>query len=507
MSVYQDTEAGAQTESAPAVPCLLQMKGVTKRFGGTLALDAVDFSVARGEIHALLGENGAGKSTLIKILAGVYRADEGRITGPDGPQTPGQICPGVAFVHQDLGLVPTASLAENLCIDGYPRRFCLIDWPTTRKAAAAMLAALDLDLDPDRTVGELTPAERSLAAIARALSRAAQVIVLDEPTAMLPEADVSRVLAALSALRKRGMGIVYVSHRLDEVFRLADSVTVLRDGAVRHVGPVGALAPDALVGHILGRTMGRQFPPRAPATDRVVLQVTELRSKHAGPVDLVLRAGEVLALAGLRNSGQDTIGRLVAGILPTRGGTIRQDGKEVKTGSVVAATDAGIGFISSRRIEESLAPMLTVAENLAPTARRVGLRWINGRAEAAQARDMVARYDIRPPRPMLPILSLSGGNQQKVVLARWLSAGLKVLVLEEPTVGVDVGARAEIYARLAEASAKGLAVLLVSSDFQEVAGLADRALIFGRGRVIGALAGADLTIDAIARLTGQGEAA
>ena len=248
----------------PLAP-LLTMRAVTKRFGGTLALDGVDFSVSRGEIHALLGENGAGKSTLIKILAGVYRADAGQIIGPDDAQVAGQPCPGVAFVHQDLGLVPTASLAENLSLQDYPRRFGLIDWPATRAAARGMLGRLGLELDPDRLVGELSPAERSLAAIARALSRGAKVIVLDEPTAALPEEDVARVLGVLSELRARGIGIVYVSHRLDEVFRMADRVTVLRDGVVRHAGRVDALEPAALIGHILGRSIEKQFPTRNPA--------------------------------------------------------------------------------------------------------------------------------------------------------------------------------------------------------------------------------------------------
>ena len=238
-----------------------------------------------------------------------------------------------------------------------------------------------------------------------------------------------------------------------------------------------------------------------------MLQISGLRSKHAGPVDLILHEGEVLALAGLRNSGQDTVGRLVAGILPARGGSVTSDGAGVPTGNLGAAAAAGIGFISSLRIEESLAPSLSVAENLAPAARRAGLHWINGSADAARSRDLTLRYGIRPPRPDLPILSLSGGNQQKVVLARWLSTDLRVLVLEEPTIGVDVGARAEIYARLAEATAQGLAVVLVSSDFQEVVGLADRAIVFGRGRAIGTLGGEDLTVDALSRLTATGEAA
>ena len=482
---------------------LLSVQGLTKRFGGTLALDRVDFDVRAGEVHALLGENGAGKSTLIKCLAGVYRADAGGITGPFGAQPFGQICPGVAFVHQDLGLVPTASLAENLCLGAFPRRFGLIDWPGTRRAALEMLRALDLDLPPDRLVGELSPAERSLAAIARALSGQARVLVLDEPTATLPEADVGQVLTALSLMREKGIGIVYVSHRLDEVFRLADRVTVLRDGAVRHTGPVRELCPEALVGHVLGRALGELFPKRRAAMGEVVLRVTAVASRHCGPVSFDLRKGEVLALAGLRNSGQDTLGRIVAGALPARAGRVTVDGHDLR-GDVAAAVAAGVGFISSRRIEESLAPSMTVAENLAPAARHSGLPWVNGARDAERSVRLVRQFDVRPPRPALPILSLSGGNQQKVVLARWLEQNPRVLVLEEPTVGVDVGARAEIYAKLAEAQAGGLAVLLVSSDFHEVAGLANRALIFGRGQVIGALDRDEINVDSIARLTGKG---
>ena len=473
---------------------LLLARGLTKRFGGTLALDAVDLALAPGEVHALLGENGAGKSTLIKILAGVHAPDEGEVRGPAGRAAPGRAVPSVAFVHQDLGLVPTVSLAENLCLDGrFPRRLGLIDWPATRGRAARALAAVGLDADPAMPLGRLGPAERALVAIARALDRKARVLVLDEPTAALPEPDVERLLAVLRELAVRGMAILYVTHRLDEVERLAHRVTVLRNGRVRFSGSVAEAGADGLVAHILGRGLDRRYPPRAAALEGMALEVRGLCSRHVGPVDLRLGRGEVLSLTGLRDSGQDVVGRMVAGVLPSRGGEVRAGGGVVPPGSVRAAVAAGIGFVSSRRLEESLAPSLTVGENLLPVPGRVGLRLVGTAVEHDRARSLAQAFDVRPPEPSRSVSTLSGGNQQKVVIARWLSMPLRALVLEEPTFGIDVGARVEIYARIAEACARGLGVLLISSDAEEVAGLAHRAVVFGswapggrdRGRVAG----------------------
>ena len=425
---------------------LLDVSKVSKRFGGTEALRAVDFHVEAGEVHALLGENGAGKSTLIKVLAGIHVPDAGTVAGPFGAVPPGAMVPGLAFVHQDLGLVDTLSVAENMALQaGFARRGPLIAWGGTREAARDALRAVDLDIDPDVPVGHLGAAEKSMVAIARALVVDARALVLDEPTATLPEADVRRLHGAIARLRRRGLGIVYVTHRLDEVFRIADRVTVLRDGAVRHVGRVSDTTPAGIVEAIIGRKLEAMFPERPAPTDTPLLTVEGLGSTHAGPADFTLHAGEVLGLVGLRNSGQDVIGRLVAGALPVRTGRATLDGVPLDLRSTRATIARGLGFVSSKRVEESLCPQLTLQENLFIDPVVAGLRTINGPVERARAADTLAAFGVRPPDPARIAATLSGGNQQKVVLARWLALGRRVLVLEEPTIGVDVGARAEIY--------------------------------------------------------------
>jgi ribose transport system ATP-binding protein len=467
---------------------LLGVRGLSKHFGGTRALDAVDFDLRPGEVHALLGENGAGKSTLIKVLSGLYKADYGDIRWPPaGPS-------GLAFVHQDLGLVDTASVAENFGLGaGFMRRGPLIDWAATERAVSAALSRLDVHLDPRRLTGHLSPAEKAMLAIARALSRNADVLILDEPTATLPNSDVARLHEAVRALASRGIGIIYVTHRLGEVFEIADRVTVLRDGRRVFTGGVADCDDRSLVDHIVGRKVGSLYPDRRRARGRTVLEVEALSSKSIGPVSLDVAEGEILGLVGLRNAGQDTCGRLIAGVLRPRSGTVRVGGRAVPPGRVDVAIRHGIGFVSSKRLEESLFVGMSLAENLFPEPRHNGLDWVNTRQEKGRAQSLIDSYRVRPPRPAALVSALSGGNQQKVVLARWSDRSVKVLVLEEPTIGVDVGARADAYAILSEAVTLGQGVIVVSSDFEEVAGLCDRALVFRDGRIAAELAGDEIT--------------
>ncbi len=482
---------------------MLEVRALSKHFGGTKALQDVDFVVNAGEIHALLGENGAGKSTLIKILAGIHAPDGGSVMGPGGALTPGRVLPGVAFVHQDLGLVDTLRVDENIALGaGFRRRGPLIDWRATRHAAAEALAAMDLAIAPGAMTGHLGAAEKSMIAIARALMINASIIVLDEPTATLPQSDVARLQDTLRRLRERGLGIVYVTHRLDEVFQIADTVTVLRDGKVTHAGPVARTTPQQLVEDIIGRSLGAMFPARPTTRGAPLLEVEGLRSKHAGPVDFTLHRGEIVGLVGLRNGGQDTIGRLLVGALPARGGRVRIEGAPIDLSAVEGAVRGGLGFVSSKRQEESLCPSLNLQENVFMDPGLSGGGAINTRAEAAKAGRVLTEFGVRPPEPARVIATLSGGNQQKVVLARWLGAGRRVMVLEEPTIGVDVGARAEIYRLLAAAAAKGLGTVLVSSDFEEVAGLCDRALVFDRGQVVAELPRDEITVERLTRIAG-----
>jgi ribose transport system ATP-binding protein len=488
---------------------LLAVRGLTKRFAATLALDGVDLELRAGEVHALLGENGAGKSTLIKLLAGVHRRDGGTIEWRGSPADPSSAPLPIAFIHQDLGLVDTMTVAENVAVTaGYPRRLGLIDWKRAREQAREALAQLGGGIDPDARVGTLRAAERSLVAIARALAIAADVLVLDEPTAALPEHDVAHLLEAMRRLRSRGLALLYVTHRLDEVFRVGDRVTVLRDGRKVVTCPVAETTPQALIEHIVGRSLSDLFRPLPPPRSAALLEVDGLVTQGAGPVSFRLPEGEVLGLVGLRGAGHHAVGRCLYGDLPHRGGRVMLAGEPLVARTPDAAAEAGVAFVSSKRGEESLAPNLDLRENLFMNPRASRRRPpLGGSRELADCRDALRRFAVRPADPALPIVNLSGGNQQKVVVARWLVAQARLLVLEEPTFGVDIGARAEIYRLLGLALEQGRAVLLVSSDFEEVAGLCHRALVFDRGRIVAEVPRQDLSVPRLTALASGAEAA
>ncbi len=487
---------------------LLTVSGVSKRFTATLALDRLDFDVRAGEIHALLGQNGAGKSTLIKILAGVFPPSAGTIAWRSKPANPMTQPLPIAFIHQDLGLVDNMTVAENVALQaGYPHRRGLIDWRGARVAARAALASMGSRIDPNRRVAALAAADRSIIAIARALTVKCDILVLDEPTAALPAADVEHLLATLDRLRARGIGMIYVTHRLDEVFRIADRVTVLRDGRCVASVAVSETSPPDLVLKIVGRAVAQTAVPPSPpfssppllALEGVVVRLEE--GGRIGPISFTVAAGEVLGLVGLRGAGHHAVGRAIFGALPVRAGRIRLGGGEIVLRDPATAMRAGIGFVSSRRSEESLAPAMSVQENLFINPRVRGgrpLQPILAAPERAAARRALARFSVRPPDPSRPIATLSGGNQQKVVVARWMESHIRLLVLEEPTIGVDVGSKAEIYRDLGAALQAGIAVLLISSDFEEVAMVCHRALVFNRGTVTAAVPRGALTV---ARLT------
>ncbi len=488
---------------------LLEVRDVVKSFHGNRVVDDVSFDVQAGRIVALLGENGAGKSTLIKILAGVYGRDGGRLEldGHDVDSPGGR--DRIAFVHQDLGLVDWMTVAENIALGlGFRRGGNrLISWAATDRQAEQVLAKVGVDLDPQTRVFDLPRTEKSLLAIARALVTEPALLVLDEPTASLPAADVSRLFDVLRELRGRGVGMIYVSHRLDEVYQIADSVVVLRNG--RKVGdcPTAQVPPEQLVELIVGRRTrpverGELGPD--PAADgpvpRFRLTLDGLLVGDVGPVDLSVRRGEVVGLVGLRGAGQAEVGRAVAGAAPVTSGRMTLDGARYAPRSCTAAVAAGVGFATSNREVEGIAAGLTVRENLFlnPGVWGRRLRSLSTqRAERGRARELVARFGIRPGDPEVAADTLSGGNQQKVVLARWFGVGRAVVVLEEPTMGVDVGAKADIYAQLREAGEQGTAAIVVSTDVEEVAAICHRALVFERGRVTAELAGPALTVPAL----------
>lgn len=476
---------------------------ITKSFGGTQALRGVSMRVGRGEIVALLGENGAGKSTLIKILGGIQTQDQGEVVIDRVPyqHTPGTLKnrQPVAFIHQDLGLIEWMSIAENMAlVQGFSKRFGLINWVAVEKITHAALQRVGCDFSPSMRISSLSRAEKSLVAIARALAVDCDYLVLDEPSASLPDSDVKRLFDVLHQLRDDGVGMIYVSHRLDEVFRIADRVVVLRDGEMVGVRPVAHTTPEELVDMIVGKKPKTFFKVELESRPPV-MALSNVYSASAGPVSFNILQGEILGLVGLRGAGQEDIGRCLFGSQPFEG-IITLDGETYSANSPEEAMAAGVGLIPRDRVEESVAANMTIRENffLNPAASgRAALSFLTQQSESKMAYAAGLDVGLRPNSPELPIDALSGGNQQKVIVGRWLASTNRVLIAEDPTAGVDVGAKAEIYTLLSELVHSGVAVVIISTDFEEVASVANRAIIFNRGTCIEQLTGLQLTTEAL----------
>jgi ribose transport system ATP-binding protein len=490
---------GTPTDSGAIGDTILSVRDVSKQFGGTRALDRVGLDLKAGEILALLGENGAGKSTLIKILASVYALDEGSVTFRGRDVTGALRRLPIAFIHQDLGLIDWMTVAENICLTlGYPRRRGMVDWNAARRRAAAALEMLGADIDPDLRIQSLSRTEKSLVAIARALAAEAEILVLDEPTSSLPADEVARLFSALRRLRARGVGMIYVSHRLDEVFEIADRMVVLRDGRVAGERRVAETTAEEAILLIVGREPSQVFrrPPQRGGSARLVFESVTIDG--VGPVDCAIHAGEVVGFVGLRGAGQESVGRALFGLLPVTSGRIGLDGDTIAANSPRQAMASGINLVCADRAGESVMPNLTVRENLFlnPVAAGLSLFSVLGpRRETRASLELGRQVGLRPNDPSLPIELLSGGNQQKVVVGRWLHLAGKVYVFEDPTAGVDVGAKAEIYRLFDVALQAGAAIMIVSTDFEEVAKVCHRALVFDRGRVVAELAAADLSVE------------
>lgn len=490
----------------------LALEGIVKSFGGTQALKGVSLHVARGEIVALLGENGAGKSTLIKVLGGIHTPDHGSVR-MDG--VPYQHVAGkaggqrVAFIHQDLGLIEWMSVAENIALAlGYARKASRIDWKQTEAAATAALALVEAEFPATARVASLTRTEKSLVAIARALAANSDFLVLDEPTASLPADEVERLFTALRPLKKRGVGMIYVSHRLDEIFRIADRVAVLRDGQMVGMRAIGETTPEDLVSLIVGRQTRVSERPPVQAGE-AILKVAGLATASVGPASFEIRRGELLGLAGLRGAGHEEIGRALFGVLP-HAGTISLNGRKPDLRTPQKAMASGIGLVARERVGESIAPGLAIRENAflnpSATARRL-ISFMKPRHERAMSREMGQRVGLSPNDPNLAIEALSGGNQQKVVIGRWLDSSRQLLIAEDPTAGVDVGAKAEIYHLIYQALGSGMGVLVVSTDFEEIAAICHRAIVFSRGMPVAELAGDRLSTQSLIHAASAGEAA
>ena len=479
----------------------LEVRNVSKVFAGTVALSRVSLELQAGEIHALLGENGAGKSTLIKILAGVYQADAGEVFVdgellPSGHRPEQARAAGLAFIHQDYGLVNNMTVAENIAlVDGFPRRGGLIDWRATRAATRRILEPLEVELRPDRMVEELPIGYRAIVAIARAIAARARILVLDEPTASLAAAEVSALFRVLRGLRDSGVACMFVSHRLDEVSGLCDRATVLRNGHEIGTVRLSDVSRSEVVEMIVGRSVASASRPSHRDGGAVRVATEELDAGVLRGFSFEARSGEIVGLTGLAGSGAADVGGALIGKVPIDGGRVNVEGRPFKPKTPTRAYRAGVAFVPADRADDGLFLELTLRENLNPNPSGAGL--MRARQETKTAVDVLHRYDVRPPEPEREALTLSGGNAQKLMLGRWLSTQPRILILNEPTTGIDVGARQQIYEFLREAAAQGTACVVISSDFHEVAEVCDRAIVLYRGRIAADLRGDDLHTRAV----------
>ncbi len=497
-------------DDPPAEVPLLALRGVTKRYGGVHALGGVDFSLHAGEIHALLGENGAGKSTLIKILGGLVQPDAGTVE-VDGLRVDVRSVAdadrlGIRVIHQELSLAPNLSVAENLFLGREPLRFGLLDRDRMLREAEKLIASLSLPEigSADALVATLSTAQQQMVEIARALGVRSRVLILDEPTSSLSESETAALFGALSRLRQQGVGIIYISHRLEEVRRIADRITVLRDGKNVGTQTVSDLHSRTLVRWMVGRDIKDHFPrpPWNPGTTS--LEVCRLCNPRVHDVSFSLRRGEILGFAGLVGAGRSELARAIAGIDPIASGEIRVDGKTVTLSSPAAARAAGIALVPEDRKQQGLVMTGSVAYNLALPWTRDWIRgiWFDRTRRAQIVARAIRDFAIKVADPEQNVGNLSGGNQQKVVVGRCMEHPPRILILDEPTRGVDVGAREELYSILRGLLADGMAMILISSDLPEVMGLSHRLVLYRDGRIIHELPASETTAeDVMAELT------
>jgi rhamnose transport system ATP-binding protein len=481
---------------------ILQLKHISKQFPGVKALDDVSFEIRPGEVHALLGENGAGKSTLIKIASGVYQPDGGEIMlegkavrfgNPREAQSH-----GIATIYQELLLYPELSVAENIFMGHAPRtRLGALDWPMMRRKALEILDSLNIhDMNVTRKVGALTVGNRQRVEIAKALSMNARVLIMDEPTAAITEADVERLFNIIHLLKERQVGIIYISHRLHEVFQMGDRVTVLRDGRYIDTRPVSETTEDSLINMMVGRTIDNLFPKLESKVGEMVLEVSHLVHKPlTKDVSFQVCAGEIVGLAGLIGSGRSELAHIIFGYTSAESGTIKINGQEVKIHSPGQAMQHGIAYLPEDRGSQGLIRPMNIRENTSITVLRKLSRgsFINRRQEMDLARSAIKQLSIRAYSPQQIVGKLSGGNQQKVVVGKWLATKPKVLIVDEPTRGIDVGSKAEIHRLISELAQQGLAILMISSELPEILGMSDRILVMREGKLVAEYSRAEAT--------------
>ncbi|MEY9933039.1 rhamnose transport system ATP-binding protein [Catenulispora sp. GP43] len=474
----------------PTTP-VLALEGVSKSFGAVHALRSVSLQLFSGEAHALAGENGAGKSTLIKVLAGVHRPDEGSVLLDGAPVEFGGPAAardaGVAVIYQEPTLFPDLSVAENIFMGRQPTRsFGRVDHRAVREAVAALFARLGVAMDPERPARGLSIADQQLVEIAKALSFDARVLIMDEPTAALTGSEVARLFTVVRALREQGAAVLFISHRLSEIFELCQRVTTLRDGALVAAEPLAGLTEADLVRRMVGRTLDELYPKQETAVGDIALDVSRLtREGVFTDVSFQVRSGEIVGLAGLVGAGRSEVARAVFGVDRFDAGHVAVGGRRLKPGSPSLAMAAGLALVPEDRRAQGLIMQMSVERNIGladlRAATTAGL--VSRRAERDRAVDWAARLQVKYARLSDLVGTLSGGNQQKVVLAKWLATGPRVLIVDEPTRGIDVGTKAEVHRLLSQLAADGVAVLMISSDLPEILGMADRVLVMREGRI------------------------
>ena len=485
---------------------ILEMKGITKKFPGVVALDHVDLQVRKGTIHALVGENGAGKSTLMKVLNGVYEATEGEIW-LDGEKielhgVKDAQAKGISIIYQEFNLINTLSVAENIFIGRYNGKRT-INWKTIRAEAQQLIESLGFSFQADQIVGTLSTAEKQLVEIAKALSLHSKIIVMDEPTSSLTEKNVDMFFPIIQKLKDNGITVIYISHKLDEIYRLCDYVTVMRDGRVTDNRPVKDISRDEIIERMVGRSLDMEYPPRTVTPGEVVMHVENLcRRNELKNISFDLHKSEILGIAGLVGAGRTELAEAIFGADPAESGDIFLHGEKVTLRSTLDGKKHSIGLVTEDRKETGLVLPMSVMQNITITDldRVCDSILLKKNKEKTYADQYVDALRIKTPSIHQTMQNLSGGNQQKVVLAKWLYSDVDILILDEPTRGIDVGAKYDIYCLMDELTAQGKSIIMISSELPEVLGMSDRVLVMHGGQIKGELRGGDMTAEKVMKL-------
>ena len=469
---------------------LLEMKDIGKTFPGVRALQGVTLTVRAGQVHALLGENGAGKSTLIKILSGAYSKDEGQIFFEGQPveiKSPQDAqALGISTIYQEFNLAPHLTIAENIFLGHLPRKGGLVDWATAKARAGEILAGLGVDLPVDATTSTLSVAEQQIVEIAKALNRKTRVLIMDEPSAVLSEKDLENLFRVVRRLQSSGIGIIYISHRLKEIFELADQVTVLKDGRYVDTRAVADVTMNDLVRLMIGRDLQDVYPKRTAQPGDVLFEAKNVgRAKLVHDISFQVRAGEIVGFAGITGSGRTELVRTIFGADPYTG-EMEIDGKPYRPRSPQDAIRHGVALVTEDRKGQGLLLKLPVYTNTTISGlkklTRAGV--IKLREELELVKTMIRQLSIKTPSPQFLVVNMSGGNQQKVILARWLSVGTRIFIMDEPTRGIDVGSKSEIYQIMADLTKQGVGIIMISSELPEVLGMSDRIMVMREGTII-----------------------